>query len=194
MRDYQITLLGERIPAGCYLLIIHLAEDQQVRFGCLNKGDAVFLPKGDYLYIGSARGPSGSSSLGARLIRHASRCDPSAPHSIRQKLLARLLDAGIPAKVPDGKKSRWHIDYLLEIPQAEITGVVALRTRDDLEAQLAEELAALPETSIPARGLGASDHPGSSHLLRLAIETDWHQKLISLIYRVTNSGDGIAKI
>ncbi len=82
------------------------------------------------------------------------------------------------AKVPANKRCHWHIDYLLELPEAEISGVIAIRTRDDLETQLAEDWPALPETTIPARGLGASDHPGSTHLFQLQETADWQEKVM----------------
>ena len=194
MKDFTIHLLGDSTPAGCYLLIIRLKAAKKLRFGRFNQGDAVFLPDGSYIYVGSARGERGSSSLGARLMRHATRCDPAHPQAIRESLQTQLLDADMHAKVPANKRCHWHIDYLLELPEAEISGVIAIRTRDDLEAQLARRLAALPETSIPARGLGASDHPGSTHLFQLQETADWQEKVSALCEVLLNPGDGMAKI
>jgi Uri superfamily endonuclease len=174
--------------------MIRLTAAKKVIFGRYNHADAVFLPTGIYLYAGSARGERRSSSLGARLMRHATRCDPARPHAIRDLLLTSLLNAGIPAKVPASKRCRWHIDYLLELPQAEICGIIAIRTRGDLEAQLARGLAALPETAIPARGLGASNDPGSTHLFYLQNEAGWQKKVSALVKGLLNPDDGMPKI
>lgn len=194
MSKKHITLLGEDFGSGSYLLIIHLAENQHLKFGRFNKGGAVFLPKGNYVYIGSARGQKGTSSLSARLMRHLTRCQGKYPQALRELLLAEFKNAGIPAKVPVRKQCRWHIDYLLEIPQAEVTGVITLRSRADLEHQIAEKLATLPETHIPARGLGASDHPGGTHLLHVQADTNWWNNLPDLIVEISNPDDGLAKI
>ena len=194
MSDFTIHMLGDPLPCGCYLLIIRLSAAKKVIFGRFTQGDAVSLPEGTYLYVGSARGGQGSSSLSARLMRHATRCDPAHPQAIRESLQTNLLDAGLPAKVPAKKTCRWHIDYLLELPEAEISGVIAIRTREDMEQQLAWRLTALPETSLPARGLGASDHPGSTHLFQLQDTTGWQEKVCKLCEVLLNPGDGMAKI
>jgi Uri superfamily endonuclease len=190
----RISLLGEEFDSGCYLLIIHLAEDRHLKFGCFNKGGAVFLPKGKYLYIGSAQGKKGASSLSARLMRHLTRCQGKHPHALRKLLLTEIINVGIPAKVPTGKQCRWHIDYLLELPQAEVTGVIAIRSNAHLEQQIADKLAALPETHIPARGLGASDHPGGTHLFHVQADASWWNNLNDLILEIFDPDDGLAKI
>jgi Uri superfamily endonuclease len=193
VNDFTVNLSGEPVSSGCYLLIIQLDSAQKVTFGRFNQGDAISLPAGTYLYVGSARGERGSSSLGLRLMRHATRCDPANPHAIRKWMQSQLQDAGIKAIVPLQKRCHWHIDYLLELPQAELSGVIIIGTRGDLEAKLADKLAALPETSIPARGLGASDHQGGTHLFYLQND-DWREKVDTIIQDLVIPDDGLTKI
>ena len=52
---------------GTYLLLLRLEEDREIEIGRLG---SLFLPRGYYLYVGSARGPGG---LRARLARHCRR-------------------------------------------------------------------------------------------------------------------------
>jgi Uri superfamily endonuclease len=74
------------------------------------------------------------------------------------------------------KKLHWHVDYLLEQPQVELTQVIAIRSPLPVEASLARFLGQEPVTSVISQGLGATDAPGETHLLRVqASETWWHQ-------------------
>ena len=92
-------------------------------------------------------------------------------------MLHAVIDAGLPGKVPAKKTPRWHIDYLLDLPHVEITGVIAVRSLLADEKRLANWLAAMPETGIPARGLGASDHPGGTHLFSVQAGREWWENL-----------------
>ncbi len=182
--DPDIQILGRGTNGGCYLLAIGLNGDQNLRFGMFNQGQEICLNAGEYLYVGSARSEQGASNLGYRLLRHATRSGDAPPHAIRNRLLHAIIDAGLPAKVPDQKTCRWHIDYLLDIPQAEITAVIAARSLLPDEKRFAERLAAMPETGIPAHGLGASDHPGGTHLLLVQAGKEWWENLPKLIQGV----------
>ena len=162
-----VVIIGDSGNAGCYLLLIQLKRDQEVRFGRFSGGRAVHLTKGFYLYIGSAKGKQGASSLGYRLMRHATRSGKKLPHRIRKQLHVLLQNAEVVVKVPSGKRLHWHIDHLLDMPDAEIQGVVAVRDPAIDEKLLAEKLIEFPETSIPAKGLGAGDHPRGTHLLQV---------------------------
>jgi len=132
----------------------------------------VHLPAGGYVYVGSAHGQSGASSLGYRLLRHATRRQ-SSPHHIRPLLLNRLQEKGLPAKLPNQKSLHWHIDYLLERPDATLKGIVAILTEQRIEARIAAALAQMPETQVLAPGLGASDHAGGTHLLHVPVGEAW---------------------
>ena len=194
MKHKHIILLGEDVCTGCYLLRIQLLQDRQIKFGRHNKGGAYFLPTGDYLYVGSAMGSRGASSLGCRLLRHLTRCKDARPHTIREIVSDQLLNAGITAKVPQKKSCHWHIDYLLENLQAEVINILALRSRTNLEKRIAKVVDALPETTIPVRGLGASDHPGGTHLFQVQAGEDWWQGLPDQLLAAVNLDDGSAKI
>ncbi|MEN8243195.1 MAG: GIY-YIG nuclease family protein [Chloroflexota bacterium] len=157
-----ITLLGTESPGGVYLLRVYLAQPTTLTFGRHRGGTPIPLPRGEYLYIGSAL-----SALTNRLLRHATRGGNQPAHQIRDALHSTLIETGLKGKLPTQKTVRWHIDYLLDLPSAEITAVLALRTDQKLEKPLAESLAALPETLPVSPGLGASDHPGQTHLLQV---------------------------
>jgi Uri superfamily endonuclease len=172
---------------GVYVLHVRLAAPRAVVFGRFRGGQPVALPAGDCLYVGSALG-----GLAARLLRHATRSGVRSPalqraldwqeerakalyyepdalhHNIRDELAARLAAAGLPARPPAAKRLRWHIDYLLDEPDAALIGVWAWRTADALEGALAGWLVAQPGVTPVAAGLGASDDRGRTHLLRVA--------------------------
>lgn len=158
---------------GCYLLRISLKKAAGIRFGAYRGGESILLPAGVYLYLGSARGEKGASSLGYRLLRHTTRTGTRPPHAIRPALHKFLTEESILSKIPSRKSLHWHIDHLLDRPEARITHILALRTEKDLEPRLADWLAARKGVSIPAPGLGASDHPGSTHLLAVSSSNRW---------------------
>lgn len=162
-----IMIFGEDTPGGVYSLRIHLFRPTRLVFGRHRDGTPIALERGDYLYIGAAQGNRGASTLANRLLRHATRGDGQPPHQIRAALQTALAEAGLNGVLPRRKTAHWHIDYLLDLPSARLTGVIAMRTNQKLEKPLAEELAARPETAPVSPGLGASDHPGHSHLFYL---------------------------
>ncbi len=148
-------------PGGVYLLRIQVTEPLSVVFGRFRKGVVIPIPAGEYIYVGSALG-----GLGRRLLRHATRSDGSA-HPVRPALIDHF---GLTP--PPAKRLRWHVDYLLEQPEASLTHVIAIHTARRIESSLAEWLMHHPDTWIPASGLGASDDKGHTHLLGLGIG-DW---------------------
>lgn len=173
----KITILGDPYPCGVYILAIQLSEDYQLAFGDFMQGKKVPLPEGTYLYIGSAYGQHRTSSLGYRLLRHASRSADTPPHLIRPDL-EKVIDAvGLLGNIPKKKTPHWHIDYLVDLPTAEIHGVVVMRTKRKIEEMIGERLAAQPETMILAPGLGASDYPGKTHLFFVDADDKWWAKL-----------------
>jgi Uri superfamily endonuclease len=180
-----ITIGGDAtVYGGVYVLWIHMAAPRTVTFGRFQGGRPIAVPAGDYLYLGSALG-----RLAARLLRHATRASVRSPalqrapgwgeerakaldyepgHTIRDELAARLAAAGLAARLPVAKRLHWHIDYLLDEPDATLAGVWAWRTAAPLERALAGWLAGQPGVAPLAVGLGASDDRGRTHLLRLA--------------------------
>ena len=156
-----VVLLGPDLSSGVYVLWIEVRATCDVCFGRFAGGRPMTLPPSPYLYVGSAMGTRGASTLARRLLRHATRGDGS-PHSVRPALCAAW------SQLPPGQKRlRWHVDYLLDLAAAELTGVVAVRTVAPREAKLADMLAQQAWIEPVAPGLGASDHWGSSHLLRV---------------------------
>ena len=75
---------------------------------------------------------------------------------------------------PQSKTLRWHVDYLLEDASAILTHVLLVRTARRIEQPLAERLADLDCCAPIAQGLGASDHPGGTHLFRIRAGS-WQQ-------------------
>ncbi|NIW49336.1 MAG: DUF123 domain-containing protein [Gammaproteobacteria bacterium] len=173
----KITILGDVHPCGVYLLAIQVTEDHQLAFGEFQHGKKIPIPEGTYLYVGSAFGQHRSSSMGYRLLRHASRSGSKIPHLIRPALQRSLDAAGLFGALPKRKTTHWHIDYLLDLPTAEIHGIVALRTTRKVEPELGDRLAHQPETMILAQGLGASDYPGKTHLFFVDADQNWWSKL-----------------
>ena len=177
----KITILGDPHPCGVYLLAIQLIEDEELAFGEFQHGKKISLPEGTYLYVGSAYGQHRSSSLGYRLLRHASRSGSGIPHLIRPSLEKTLNAAGLLGSIPKRKTLHWHIDYLLDLPTAEIRGIVALRTKWKIESEVGDRVAAEDETLILAPGLGASDYPGKTHLFFVDADIKWWSNLPELL-------------
>jgi Uri superfamily endonuclease len=117
---------------GSYALWLHLSQSQNLAVGKL--GDFTF-PAGDYVYLGSARGPGG---LRARLGRH-------------------LWGGRFQRK----RKIRWHIDYLRAAAQVRGFGSQIYRRgiacSAPTECAWSQKLAALPKSRIVAPRFGASD-------------------------------------
>jgi Uri superfamily endonuclease len=72
--------------------------------------------------------------------------------------------------------------------------VIAFRSKENHETTIAEILASRPEISLPARGLGASDHPGGTHLFFVQAETAWWNSLAKNCRGWINMDDGLPKI
>ncbi len=175
-----ILWVGEDSPSGSYLLRIRVRQAAEITFGRFNAGKPIHLPAGEYAYVGSAMGKKGSATLARRLLRHATRSRGRPPHPIRAALLDTFAARGLlPANAspPQTKKLHWHVDYLLDHPAAELRGVLVLAGEARLESPLAEILASDPAARLIASGLGASDAPSPAHLLRIAAEDAWWERL-----------------
>lgn len=178
-----VMICGKPVACGCYLLRIQVVEPIGVRFGRFQGGQAVAVAAGAYLYIGSAMGKKGAATLPQRLLRHATRHN-GTPHAIRPLLLEKLRAAGLGTnrlQAPARKTLFWHIDYLLEETAVTLTHIIILRTNTSLENQLARLLAADPQTAPFINGLGASDDPGQTHLLRVPNALSWWQEQADLV-------------
>ncbi len=176
----EITILGEAVNTGAYLLRIAVTEDLFVVFGRFQQGKPIIIQRGEYLYIGSAMASKGSMTLARRLLRHATRQDRNRPHYIREKLLTALQEIELGSEdlqPPSQKKLFWNVDYLLEEEAVILSQIVIVRSRINLEDSLAHFLMNQPESSIVCKGLGAQDKRDQTHLLAIKGSSEWWQQL-----------------
>jgi len=183
--DESFCCWGRGSQGGTYLLRLTVSQSISVCFGRFKAGEPVAVPRGNYLYVGSALAQKGATSLAQRLLRHASRSDAREAQPIRQKMLDLFPRIGLGANSlypPIGKRLHWHVDFLLDEPVVELTAVYLIRTvqenlREDGkrrgEKTIARWLLTLPEVSPLAPGLGATDDPGRTHLLRVTAVSNW---------------------
>ncbi|MFX1497399.1 MAG: DUF123 domain-containing protein [Promethearchaeota archaeon] len=118
---------------GSYLLIIFLEKERSIKIGSLG---AILFSKGFYLYVGSAMGEKGSSTLLNRVKRHLSNSN--------------------------SKRVHWHIDYLLADTFTKVTKVYLIPSITALECIIARDLLANSEGYI--KDFGSSDCNCISHL------------------------------
>ena len=170
MSGSQFTIFGNKYTMGSYILIIRISSSFQLAFGRFQRSRMFSIPEGDYLYIGSALGKTGNP-LARRLIRHTSRSKGKLPHKIQATLIKQFSSDNAPPLNccidTTAKKLHWHIDYLLEHKESEISHIVIIRHPEKMEHNLSEFLASLPQTSILAPRLGAQDTRNSTHILML---------------------------
>ena len=167
----QFTIFGKNYREGSYLLLIDLRETADVSFGRFLGGKAISLAAGTYFYVGSALGAGGRNSfpLANRLLRHASRSAGKAPHKVRPELLHCFTNMGFnPGEKRGEKKLHWHIDYLLDLPEAEISHVIMVLSSSRIEHALAGIVSASAEASTVADRLGAQDASSGTHLFRIS--------------------------
>ena len=118
---------------GTYLICIHLLESAQIKYG---KKFSFKFPVGDYVYVGSALGNSGSSTLLNRVKRHV--------------------------KNPKEKRNQWHIDYFLASRKTYIQSLYIIPSEIRLECQIAQELSQISDHTI--NDFGSSDCDCNGHL------------------------------
>ncbi|MCE7734128.1 MAG: DUF123 domain-containing protein [Candidatus Heimdallarchaeota archaeon] len=178
----NIHSIGSNHPNGTYCLRISLKEPTTLVFGRFGKGKPISLKVGEYLYIGSALATRGSTTLGNRLRRHTSRSPEFESHNIQKELLLFFDEIGISyASKPAPKKMFWNIDHLLNLPFAEIIGIIFIRDPKPLENLWSEHLEQLLETSIFEKGLGANDSAGHTHIqYSMMSNPQWSKLLLEL--------------
>ncbi|MCH8290181.1 GIY-YIG nuclease family protein [Candidatus Poribacteria bacterium] len=167
----EIVVLGDNFQCGSYILRIQLKEAVNLRFGRFKKGKLIHLPVGEYAYVGSA-----FSSLASRLVRHATRSGNQPPHRIRAEMIECFKRIGLGKQNPlpkRAKKKHWHIDYLVDLQTAEIVNVLLIRSDRKLESTLGKLLENDAHTHVFEKGLGASDLPGHTHILRVVADEMW---------------------
>ncbi len=160
----MIYCFGSMVQSGTYILVIDVRADISIRIGKSNKRQNIEFPEGTYIYIGSAMGKKGASSLGNRLIRHVSRSN-GIDHKIKPLLIKYFNKEGINHTNNSKKTLFWNIDYLLEKINVEVTNIICKRSDIPLEKMWSEYLECYPNTFIISRGFGANDHKGHTHLI-----------------------------
>ncbi|MBY9012063.1 MAG: GIY-YIG nuclease family protein [Candidatus Lokiarchaeota archaeon] len=118
---------------GTYIIVIHLLENSKIKIGSLGILDFI---KGYYLYIGSAMGNKGSTTLENRIKRHLS--------------------------VSNNKNLFWHVDYLLASKFCLITEIYLISTIIRLECIISKEVYKASDNYI--KNFGSSDCQCTSHL------------------------------
>jgi len=165
----QYTIFGQNSRQGSYVLLIEVDRRVELAFGKFMKSAMFVLQPGYYLYVGSALGSAkGRFPLASRLLRHASRNEKKPAHTIRTALLDLFISWGYRSPAAHkGKKMYWHIDYLLNRPEAEIRHVYILLSPLRLEQELAALLASAPGALPVANRLGAQDANSGTHLFKI---------------------------
>jgi Uri superfamily endonuclease len=178
--ETPLVVLGGTSQSGSYVLRIAVCEELGVPFGRFRAGREIVVPAGECVYVGSALGRRGSVSLGRRLVRHATRTAGKPPHAIRSHMLdvfARVGLGGADLLPRRPKTLFWNVDHLLDREEAEIAGVIAVRSEQRMEKVLGQLLEHDPRMSVIERGLGANDVPGNTHILRVEANEAWWRAL-----------------
>lgn len=185
-----IAIVGKAGQGGTYVLRIRLAREVRLRFGGFKRGKEISMPAGEYAYVGSALAEKGGASLARRLVRHATRSGNRRPHAIRGEMVEYFGEVGLGAGdlLPGGKKKRWNVDFLLDLAETEIVGVVIARSPVRLEGRLARLLKEDPQTGVVERGLGAGDAVGETHLLRVEGGEAWWARLAERVAGLVDGG------
>ena len=181
MNKRSVRLLGENGVRGAYLLRLSLPIPLSLAFGRFAGGRLFRLAAGDYLYVGSAMGQRGATTLAGRLLRHATRSGGRPPQEIRTDLFAQLQQLETKRSLPLMKRCQWHIDYLLDEPAVTLTQVYVLCTGNVVEGAIARWLMAETVTAVVAPGLGASDDRGATHLLQVTADKAWWERLPAVL-------------
>ena len=81
----------------------------------------------------------------------------------------------------------WNIDHLLDLESATLAQVFIVRSPLRLEGDLAQLLEQDPATTIFAKGLGAGDATGHTHILRVRADEIWWQTLATELTALLDS-------
>jgi sugar fermentation stimulation protein A len=119
--------------SGSYILVIFLREEVNLKIGALGSKN---FKEGYYLYVGSAMGKIGSTTLINRVKRHT-----------------------LP---PSKKKRHWHIDYLLESELANLIQILLVPSTKKIECMISHELSEHSDGFI--ENFGSSDCNCKAHL------------------------------
>jgi Uri superfamily endonuclease len=165
---------------GAYLLLIDVTRPCALVFGRYNGGRPVVVQSGQILYIGSAGGSPQQPRLAQRILRHLTRSAGAPPHWLREPFAAYCRQTSEVAP-PRSKRLRWHIDYLLDLPDVSVSAVWMARGGRIGEEGLYTALHATGHTLPVAPGLGASDHRRATHLLYSRNSTQTLQQTFDIL-------------
>jgi Uri superfamily endonuclease len=183
----RLYYLGGDSRGGTYILRMHVSELMEKPFGRFKCGKIISVVPGEYCYVGSALSEKGATCLAKRLVRHASRLGNNPVHSIRRAMLTEfprygLADCDLEPKNP--KKPKWNVDHLLDEACVELVAAYLIRSPERIEFDVADWLVADPATVVFEPGLGANDHAGGTHLMRVEADEDWWEQFpVRLIQR-----------
>ncbi|MFX0082362.1 MAG: DUF123 domain-containing protein [Candidatus Hodarchaeota archaeon] len=118
---------------GSYILVIQIPETTEITIGALGN---ILFEKGSYLYIGSAMGTYGSTTLENRIKRHISTSNK--------------------------KKIHWHIDYLLNYERGFITQLYLIPSLYRIECIISREIKDFSDDIV--EDFGSTDCMCKSHL------------------------------
>jgi len=179
----SVRAIGKSTQNGTYLLRITLDKSHTLSFGRFDGGRKIEVIAGEYFYIGSALAKRGATSLGNRLQRHCRKTPSKTNHRILHELRSYFDSVGIKyTSSPSPKKLFWNIDHLLDIDDAEVIGVIFARNPIPLENDWSKFLEKSGRTSIFAKGLGANDSPGHTHVQRFDEPDEiWWEQLPALL-------------
>jgi Uri superfamily endonuclease len=182
-----IVDLGTGSLAGGYLLRVEVSEHRFVRFGRGGRASRLTVERGEYLYVGSAWSQLARHPLAARIARHLTRSAVNRPHVLYGIWRDYVQTCGAHLHPPGVKRMFWHIDYLLDLDVAEVRQIVVARGGQSCEATVAAAVERAECARPLARGLGASDHRGHTHILQWSGHEDqWHGLLQRLAEEVTS--------
>ena len=175
-----LCLLGGDSRGGTYILRIRVGEPLEMPFGRFKRGKLISVVPGDYCYIGSALSEKGATCLAKRLVRHASRLGHNPAHSIRKAMITELPRCGLAdgdLEPMNPKKPKWNVDHLLDKACVDLVTAFVIRWPLPLECDVADWLVADQATVVFEPGLGANDHRGGTHLMRVEAGEPWWEKL-----------------
>ena len=81
-----IFLTDKQCNTGAYVIVFKILDDLEIKIGNKKNNKKIFFKKGNYIYIGSAMGKKGSTTLQNRIFRHTKRANQK-PHTIQNELL-----------------------------------------------------------------------------------------------------------
>ncbi len=182
-----ITIMGKQVQSGTYLLRIRVNQPLQLKFGRFKGGKLIYIPRGAYVYLGSALAAKGSSSLSYRLMRHTKRSINKSCHEIQNHLIAAMNQNNLgksKLKPPVKKKLFWNIDHLLEDMSVEITNIFIIRSTKRYESIISNMLIEDKHVYVIEQGLGANDFPNETHLLLVNAHVSWWNNLVVQLSRL----------